>query len=460
MARLASEAVGGPSGRRSAGHPWWIPVRVVLAVACVAWLLAMVQKAPCALDGWGGDDSRYAQMCYSDIPYLYVPRGLAEREVPFSDSAGRYPDLEYPVLIGWFAYGSAVVTQAVHGWPDLTPRREVPADAVHAVDGVDDERQTFFPVTALLLAPFALLTAYFLAGAHRGRPWDAMGYAAAPVLVVTGLINWDLIAVACVAGAFWAWSRDRPLLTGVLLGLGAAAKLYPLFLLGAFLVVALRRGRLPAFGRAATGAAVTWLAVNVPVVVYGFEGWTGFWSFNADRGPDLGSLWLVASRAGHHASVETVNTVSWVVFLGVCVGVLVLGLRAAQPPRIPQLALLVLVGFLVVNKVYSPQYVLWLLPVAVLARPRWRDLMVWQAGELFYFAMVWVHLGSFTAPALPDTPDTAYSWAIVVRVAAELYLAAVVVRDVLRPWRDPVRLTAAAAGGRLDHDPMEPVSRR
>ena len=435
-------------------------MRVVVAVACVTWLLAMAQKAPCAADGWGGDDSRYAQMCYSDIPYLYVPRGFAEREVPFSDSHGRYPDLEYPVLIGWFAYGGAVVTQVVHGWPDLAPRHEAPADSVHAVAGVDQERRTFFPVTAVLLAPFALFAAYFLARAHRGRPWDAMGYAAAPVLVATGLINWDLVAVACVAGAFWAWSRDRPMLSGVMLGLGTAAKLYPLFLLGALLVVALRRGRLPAFGRAAVGAAVAWAAVNLPVMAYGLDGWKGFWVFNADRGPDLGSLWLVASRAGHHASADTVNTVSWVAFLTVCVGVLVLGLRSASAPRIPQLALLILVGFLVVNKVYSPQYVLWLLPVAALARPRWRDLLVWQAGELFYFAMVWAHLGSFTAPALTETPDTAYSVAIVVRVAAELYLAAVVVRDILQPWRDPVRLTAAAAGGRLDHDPMEPVTPR
>ena len=95
------------------------------------------------------------------------------------------------------------------------------------------------------------------------------------------------------------------------LGLGTAAKLYPLFLLGALLVVALRRGRLPDFGRAVLGAGLAWTAVNVPVMLYGFNGWKGFWSFNADRGPDLGSLWLVASRAGHHASAETVNTVSW-----------------------------------------------------------------------------------------------------------------------------------------------------
>jgi uncharacterized membrane protein len=119
---------------------------------------------------------------------------------------------------------------------------------------------------------------------------------------------------------------------------------------------------------------------------------------------------------------------------------------------VAQLAFLVLVGFLLVNKVYSPQYVLWLLPVAVLARPRWRDLLIWQAGELFYFAMVWMYLGEYTASATTGGQDVAYAFAILVRVAAELYLAAVVVRDVLRPWRDPVRLSA----GDLTFDPMTP----
>ena len=70
-----------------------------------------------------------------------------------------------------------------------------------------------------------------------------------PALLVTGLVNWDLMAVAFVAGALWAWARGRPVLTGVLIGLGAATKLYPLFLLGPFLVVAWRR---------ATAAARSW----------------------------------------------------------------------------------------------------------------------------------------------------------------------------------------------------------
>jgi hypothetical protein len=63
LVRDASEVVGGPVGSHARPHPWWTPVRVVLAVACVAWLLAMVQKAPCAAHDWGGANSRYAAMC-------------------------------------------------------------------------------------------------------------------------------------------------------------------------------------------------------------------------------------------------------------------------------------------------------------------------------------------------------------------------------------------------------------
>ncbi len=445
-----SEVVGGPVGDHAAPHPWWTPVRVVLAVACLALVLGMVQKSPCVAGGWSGADSRYAAMCYSDVPYLYTGRGFAELSVPYSDTHGRYPALEYPVVIGYFAYGAAVLTHVLSGSPDLAPRARLPVAEVYGAPGVAEESGRYFEVTAVLLAAVALLAVWLLAGVHRRRPWDAMLVAVAPVLVLSGLINWDLLAVAALAGALWAWSRGRPVLTGVLVGLGTATKLYPLFLLGALLVVCVRRGRLRAFAVTVAAAALTWLALDLPPMLYGLRQWTVFWTFNDDRGPDLGSLWLVWQQLGHTVTATAVNLGSWLFFAAVCVGVLLLGLRARRTPRTPQLAFLIVLGFLVVNKVYSPQYVLWLLPLAALARPRWRDLLVWQAGEVFYFAAVWWYLGQFTASAVSGAQDHLYWIATLTRVAAELYLAGVVVRDILQPWHDPVR-----ADGVTD-DPMEP----
>jgi uncharacterized membrane protein len=451
LVTAASEAIGGPVGDHAGPHPWWTPVRVVMAVACLALMLGMVQKSPCVSANWGGGNLRYAQMCYSDVPYLYTGRGFAELSVPFSDTGGRWQVMEYPVTIGYFAYGAALVTHALQGWPDVEKRRQLPPDQVYGSPGVADESGLYFMVTAVLLAGFGLLAAYFMAGAHRGRPWDAMLYAASPALVLTGLINWDLLAVAAVAGALWAWARGRPLLSGVFIGLGAATKLYPMFLLGALLVVCLRNRRIRAFLLATGSAALVWLVANAPVLLLGFEQWKVFWSFNSERGADLGSLWLVLQQMGHTVTPDLINTVSWVFFIAVCLAVFVLGMFAPRTPRIASLAFLVVAGFLLVNKVYSPQYVLWLLPLAVLARPRWRDILIWQAGEVFYFAAVWLYLGEYTAPGASGEPDRFYWVAIFVRILAELYLMAVVVRDVLVPWRDPVREDG------LTDDPLEPV---
>ena len=454
LVEAASEGFGGPVGEHAAPHPWWTPLRVVLAVTCVALCLGMASKSPCVQENWGGGDLRYAQMCYSDVPYLYVGRGFAERIVPYTDTGGRYQAMEYPVVIGYFAYGAAVITQALDGWPDLGPRHTAPADKVYALPGVGQEMGLYFDVTAVLLAAFGLAAAYFLTRTHRDRPWDAMLFAAAPVLLLSWLINWDLIAVAFSAAAMWAWSRGRPALCGVFIGLGVATKLYPLFLLGALLVVCLRRRHLRPFLLATGAAVVTWLVVDAPAVVYGFDQWKQFWVLNEQRGADLGSLWLVWQQMGHTVDVGVINTTASVFFAAVCLAVLGLGLYARRTPRVPQLVFLVLVGFLVVNKVYSPQYVLWLLPFAVLARPRWRDILIWQAGEVFYFGAVWLYLGNYTASSASGAPDEVYWLAIVVRVLAELYLAAVVVRDVLAPWHDPVRRRG------ITDDPMYPLEER
>jgi uncharacterized membrane protein len=93
-------------------------------------------------------------------------------------------------------------------------------------------------------------------------------------------------------------------------------------------------------------------------------------------------------------------------------------------------------GFLLLNKVWSPQYSLWLLPLAVLARPGWRSLLLWQATEalLWIPRMLW-YLGV-------DNRGVKVEWfflGVALRDLAVLVLMALVVRDVLKPDGDVVR---------------------
>ncbi|MBV6728105.1 DUF2029 domain-containing protein [Nocardioides daeguensis] len=450
-------------GERARPHRWWTPARVLLLLTAVVFAAGLVQKAPCSLAQGRDQNWVYSHMCYTDLKPLYVPRGLAEHAWPYSDDAqtrARYEVMEYPVGIAYWAWGTAWITHGLNGSPDVAARSKAPVSDLYGDPAVQDEENIFLLVNAVGFAALALLSTWLLAGVNRSRPWDAAAFALSPALLLTGLINWDLLAVVLVAGALWAWSRDRPLLTGVLIGLGTATKLYPLFLLGGLLVICLRQRRLGRFVVAALASVAAWAVANAPAYLSGAEQWKVFWSFNAQRPADLGSLWLLVDQAGDLGiAAHTINIWSWALFGAWCVGVFVIGMTAGRSgavptvPRLAQLGYLVVVGFLLVNKVYSPQYVLWLLPLAVLARPRWRDQIIWQASEVFYFCTVWWYLGGYLAPA--GGGDAGFYWVgIVVRVLGELYLAAVIVRDLYRPSHDPVVLERVEPGRVVEPHPM------
>ena len=444
VATAVSEVVGGPVGTHAGRSGWWTPLRVVLLLAAVGFAFGLLQKAPCAEDTWGEGDTRYSQMCYSDLPFLYTLRGFAEHTYPYTDdeqTRDRYDSMEYPVGISYWAWATSYVTQWLNGSPPLEPRYQQTVAGLQADPEVQTEARLYVVVNALGLAVVTIVAAGLLAGVNRRRPWDAAMFALAPTLALTALINWDLLAVGMVAGALWAWARDKPVLTGVLIGLGTATKLYPLFLLGALLVICLRDKRVRELALVVSTAVAAWVLANLPAYLSSSEEWKVFWSFNSERTADLGSIWLVIDQAGDIGiPAHTINAWSWAFFAAWCVGVFALGMLAPETPRFTQLGFLIVAGFLLVNKVYSPQYVLWLLPLAVLARPRWRDQLVWQAGEVLYFACVWWYLGGFLESSRGD--DAGFYWvAILVRMLCELYLVVLVVRDIWWPFHDPVERT-------------------
>ncbi|HEY2507237.1 MAG TPA: glycosyltransferase 87 family protein [Streptosporangiaceae bacterium] len=417
----------GRHGRRGSGgslNRWAVlggSASVLAVAAVVADALAFGAKEACRAGAWNVGVEQYQAHCYTDIYPLYYGEGLSAGQVPYLDH-----HVEYPVIIG-------AVMQAV-AW------------LVRPIANPYTRGLRFFDVTVALLAVFlvigVLATAYC---AGPGRRWTALLVAFSPALILSAFINWDLIAMGLMMMALAAWTARRPAVAGVLLGLAVATKFYPILALWPLFLLCLRAGRLRSFGVTICSAAVAWLAVNLPVIIAAPSGWATFYQFSAKRGADWGSIyyyfqhlhWPVAGTS----SVPDLNLMSALALLVAGAAIGVLALAAPRRPRLAQLIFLTTAAFLLTNKVWSPQYVIWLVPLVVLARPRIVGYLIWQATEVGYFYAVWAYLINFAAK--PGTPGALssglYFAAVVGRFGAVVLLGILVVRDCLQPDRDVVR---------------------
>ena len=406
---------------------------VLAGVSLAGSALGLLNKAACRGGDWNFYLKQFQAHCYTDIYPLYFGEGLSSGKVPYTG----HP-VEYPVLIG-------AAMQAV-AW------------LVRPVADPYTRGREFFDLTVVLLALCAL--AATLATAHlagRSRRWTALGVALAPGLVLASFINWDLIAVALTALGMAAWAARRHALSGVLLGLGVATKFYPLLFFGPLLLLCLRAGWLRAFWVTAGSAAAAWLAVNLPVAAVAPTGWLRFYQLSASRLGDWGSIWYFFETE-HWPFLGTLgrgelNALSAGLFAGACLLIGLLILAARRRPRVPQVFFLVLAAFVLTNKVWSPQYVVWLVPLVVLARPRLWPYAAWQAAEVAYFFAIWAYLITVSVAAPVAGADGGisagvYFAALLGRFGAVLLLCALVIRDIVRPESDVVRggATGESAG--------------
>lgn len=411
-----AEIVGGDLGKHAySSWRFWGPLPILVIFALGGFVLGLLSKTPCTVSGWV-DPGRYTHLCYSDIPPLYSLRGFADNLIPYvQNPLPGQEQLEYPVLTGLF--------MTVANW--LTPHD-------------DNGTLWFFYVNAVMLAICLVVAVVATALTVRRRPWDAAMVALAPGTILCATINWDLLAVALAAVGMALWARRYPTWAGVAIGAAAAAKFYPFLLLGPLLVLCWRAGRMNAFARVFGGAIGAWLVINVPFMLINFDGWARFYTFSSERGEDFGSVWLLMTNIGIGLPASVLNKVATGLFLLLCVGIAVLALRTIRRPRFAQLAFLVVAAFVITNKVYSPQYVLWLIPLAAMARPRWRDFLIWQVGQVVYFAAIWLYLVGYTSDN-KGLPIGWYSVSIIVAIASTCYFGGMVIRDMLHPEHDPVR---------------------
>jgi uncharacterized membrane protein len=357
--------------------------------AILGLLLAYSMKEPCAVHGWA-DNFQYRHLCYNDIQPLFHVRGIDRNLIPYKDI-----QVEYPVLIGSFMWLAGRVL----------------AVFVHLGLAANYNDPEYFQVSAVMLAPFSVAVTLLLR--KRVSTGRLLLWAVGTPTIAYSFLNWDLLAAAALVWGLveierrhWGWA-------GIALALGASAKLYPGFVMPCafFAAVGLKDRR--AATRLVTGFLGAAAAVNVPWMLAAFSRWMGIWQFHAVRYPDFGTMWYWIAQWGNSHSPSAwwfkteggygsfIGNAGFLVFGVVTLGVLWVARKRRHEPRgypIAGASLALIAAFLVISKVHSPQYALWITPLLVMVDIPWWQIAGYLASDMVLFVSGFYWFTEFNQP--------------------------------------------------------------
>jgi hypothetical protein len=313
-----------PLDARTTSRRFLLPAAVCLVLLATGYL--RTAEGTAHPSPWGYRNWAFGALAYSDILALHEDRGAARHRLPYLEDK-----IEYPVLLGLGMW-----------WPSV----------------LAPNRAGYFALTYAALALSALATLWLICAVPGSAPW---AFAASPALAVYAGLNWDLFGILPLALGLWLWSGDRCRAAAVVLGLAVWTKVFPILVLGVLLLLALRRSLKDAAGLAAIFLAVT-LAVNLPFVLLARDNWLEFFRYNSTREIEP-SLYLLAG-ADFRGFARAAGLISAAATLAAAAVIAAFELRTRRLEPLPAACALLCVFFLV-NKVYSPQYWLWV--VALLA---------------------------------------------------------------------------------------------
>lgn len=372
-----------------------ITTRVIVLFAIIASLFSFAKFSHCEKSVWAGPD-QYIHACYSDLPALFSERAFGKGQWAFS---GGDQAVEYPALQGVVMWATAKVSP--------------------------DGPVSYFNFSAILIALLFIASALLV---YRIKPESALLYALAPTGILSLFINWDLWAIVTTLLAIYWFDRKQELASAAILGVSIATKFFPIVLLLPIAIIYMRRQEVKKGIHYLATALGTFVAINIPFVLTTPTGWWRFYELNLHREADWGSLWYALSVFGvnlDHINYFAIQTL----LIGVAVVAIFL-LQTQETLSLAESSIFIFIVLMTVSKVYSPQYVLWLTPLVVLALRDKRDLgwfWFWQIAEVVYHLAIWQHLALLTGAHF-GLPVKAYAAITLLRIVAALAMAIAIAR--------------------------------
>ena len=373
-------------------------VRTLVVLAIFASLLSFAKFSHCENTGWATPD-QYIHACYSDLPSLFGARGLDTHQWPYASADN---SVEYPVITGVVMYVTSFAANS-------------PA--------------TYFNINIFFLILLFIATALIV---RRIRPEFAYLVPVAPAMIASLFINWDLWAIATMLLAIYWFDRKQFTSSALILGVSISTKFLPIFLLIPIVFILWRESKIKEGVKYIAITFTTWLLINAPFALTTPTGWWRFYKLNLERGSDWGSIGLALQQLG--INLTNLNWLSILLLLIAFTTIIVLLFELQYTPSLASVAFFVLASVMLASKVYSPQYVLWLTPLAAIALTNKKDLhafWVWQATEVMYHIAIWQHIALVTDAKFGLGP-TPYAILTLVRIGGTIYLMAILARRALQ----------------------------
>lgn len=276
---------------------------------------------------------------------------------------------------------------AAPGFPYIDKLMEYPVLTglfIHVMGALGVTRSGYYFLSAVFLILFGIAATYFLIklvkGSDRSDNEKFLTYwIFAPSMLMFSVFNWDMIAVLFSLLAFYFIQKNKNSFGAVFLALGASAKFYPVLFLVPLL---LKQKNLKEWAKIAGAFIATFVIANGYFMFSNFEGWSYFFTLNRIRDSNPDSVWTLARFFLGDFSVNATNVISLLMF-GIS---FVWAMRRFRKASYIALCFIATILFLFFNKIFSPQYLLWLLPFFALLSLN---------GKKWFYALEFSNLAAF-----------------------------------------------------------------
>lgn len=237
---------------------------------------------------------------------------------------------------------------------------------------------------------FLLCTSAYLIYRLASRKY-AYYFALAPAVLYALNRNWDIWAVTTMLFAILLFERKKYSSSAIMFSISIATKFFPIVLMLPIMIIFLRNKQPLEFLKYAFTTLITWVIVNLPFVLINFEGWLYFYKFSAERA--LGSASIYELTTILFPSIQFSSVHFYLMNFFVLLAVTIFFFKLKQVPTLAQISFFVLFAFILFNKQYSMQYVIWLTALAVvsfsfISRKSRENLVylyfAWQIFELIF----------------------------------------------------------------------------